>query len=173
MSTKEFLYNAIQDTVSTIRAIDTKLHIVLGLYLLPLAMSDKLCKAIVKWSSTQKWDDLCTVQIFAIIFASISFFLWLVGMIISIRGIIAISNPAQAIEGQKPNGTFYYVGKLKGLFQIKLDSTLDAYKNRLPSNDNEIVDELAFEQMKLSYIRDIKIARHKKAAYCAIAWGLC
>jgi len=59
---REFLYNSIQDIVSTIRAIDTKLHIVLGIFVLPFAFADKLVEATNYWCSRWNWDSLCAMQ---------------------------------------------------------------------------------------------------------------
>ncbi len=171
---REFLYNAIADTVSTIRAVDTKLHIVLGLYLIPLVITDGLFKAMSNWSKAQDWNDLCFLQVAVSILAAASLLLWITGVIISLRGIIAISDPADVIEGEKPEGTFYHVGSLvkAGLFHFKIDSKLADYMSKLPKSDSEVVKELAFEQMKLAYIREVKITRHKMAAYLAVLWGI-
>ena len=171
---KEFLYNAIQDTVSTIRAVDTKLHIVLGLYLIPLVMSDKVFNAISNWNKAQDWSDLCFLQIATVILALVSLYLWITGVVSSLLGIIAKSNPADAIEGEKPAGTFYWVGKLvkAGRFRSKIETTLTDYISKLPESESDVVNELAFEQMKLAYIREVKIKRHRIAAYIAMAWGV-
>jgi hypothetical protein len=170
----EFLYNAIQDSVSTIRAVDTKLQIILGIYLVPFIFSEKLIDAVFFWNKNQDWNNLCIIQIITLILSGISFLLWFVGIVNSIIGIIAMFNPVKAIEGEQPNGSFFYVGKLvkNGLFHYKINAKLLDYMKRLPENENEIIKELAFEQMKLSFIRDVKIKLHRRAAYCAILWGI-
>jgi len=171
---REFLYNAIQDTVSTIRAVDTKIHIVLGMYLIPIAVSDKISNASLTWYKLQDWGNLCLLQIIALILLSISILIWIYGLVISIAGIIAISNPVKAINlgNESPKGTFYYVGKLvkKDIFNYKIDAKLDKFIENLPLNEADIIKELSFELMKLGFIRDLKIKRHKLAASAIILW---
>lgn len=171
---REFLYNAVQDTVGTIRAIDTKLHIVLGIFLLPLAMVDKLIEAICYWCSCWDWNALCGMQWAASVVALVTTGVWFVGVITSLRGIIALTNPVKAVpaDGKKPDGTFYFVGQLKGWLRPKLKRTLEAHICALPEDEPAILRELAYEQMKLGFIRDVKVRRHRISAFIAVGWGI-
>lgn len=172
---REFLYSSIQDTVSTLRAIDTKLHIVLGIFLIPLAVVDKLIAAVHYWCTLWNWKVFCgMLQGTTSVVAVVTMVAWGVGVWISLRGIIALGNPIDAVtvDGNTPKGSFYFVGKLKGWFRPKLkEHSLEVHMSTLPDGDSATIRELAYEQMKLGFIRDVKMRRHRISAFIAVGWG--
>jgi hypothetical protein len=171
---REFVYGAISDISGTIRAIDTKLHIVLGIFLIPLAMVDKVLEAVCYWCSRWNWSTLCAMQWATSATALVATGVWCVGVIMSLRGIIALANPGNAVpvDGRRPQGTFYFVGQLRGWLRPKLRQTLEAHIGKLPGNDQMVLRELAYEQMKLGFIRDVKMRRHRISACVAVGWGV-
>ena len=56
--------------------------------------------------------------------------------------------------------------------KLGLDRTLEEQVAKLPNTDAQAMRELVHEQMKLGYIRDVKLRRHRTAAWLIILWGL-
>jgi hypothetical protein len=105
---------------------------------------------------------------------------WLLAFIFAMRGIIGIDNPADHVPGTIPNGVFYggYLYNLSffdTLFNSNIQSAfkLGDHLARIPLDHETIKNELVFEQMKLIYIRTIKMARHKFAFFFGAIWIIC
>jgi hypothetical protein len=163
--TIQFLYASLQDITDTIRALDVKLHIILGVFLIPLAGAESLLGAAQRavayfWSAGSL---VTTIALFALSISSLA--AWLIGLFYAIYGIIGIGNPTRAVKaGHGATGCFHYVGHLKG---NRFGTNLAQQVSRLPKTEDEIVRELTFEQMKLAYIRQMKMVRHKVAYWAA------
>ncbi len=107
--------------------------------------------------------------------------LWLLSIYLLFKTVVSISNPAEQIEGGKPNGVFYgaSIFPLSTIdyffnFPIKSKNNINDYVNIIPADEEELVQELTFEKMKLNYIRDIKIHRSSllfKATYFWLLFG--
>lgn len=94
---------------------------------------------------------------------------WLDSVICCYRVLNAIFNPAAFIgtcDGVQ--GEFFKAGLFKtipilslllGSAQTRERPTLALHVDRVPSSDDAIISELAFEQLKLAYIRDVKASR--------------
>jgi hypothetical protein len=174
---KEFLYQSIIDIQETIRAIDTKLGFLLIFLAIPLTNLGKIYTYIDRLYAqlnTIGWIIVYSLLIFSFVAA------WIMAFLSSIMAISGIDNPASHIITEVDDflGSFYN----KGLFTFNI---VDLLKNRektrsskslniiiqdLPHTEEKIIKELTFEQMKLAYIRDIKIHRQSWAFRLTIFW---
>lgn len=169
-----FMQSAVNDVQATIRAIDVKIGALLVLVLAPFSNIsrvfghvDKLCCRTPKW---------------AFIALGIAFFTsWLLALASLVRALGATDNPAKHIPGAaNMSGTYYggglySFGILDSLFnrkKIKAKKDLITFFNDLPLQEDDILKDLAFEQMKVVYIRDIKANRLKWGLRFAVVWLL-
>lgn len=162
----EFILAAINDTQATIRAIDIKVAAILVAIMAPLQNVHRVVKHLEKFSSsTPTYIHGLIIVLFLVT--------WLLALICLVRAISAVDNPSSHIISSSGQSGIYFSG---GLFSVKF---FDAFINRdiikankdpasffamIPNQDDMIAKELAFEQMKLVYIREIKMNR--------LRWGL-
>jgi hypothetical protein len=169
----QFAYSAIADCQSTIRAIDVKLGALLTAAFLPLGVIDKIGAVFssFKNSFSNYFPD---VAIF------IFFILWLLVVVALIRTLAAIDNPkAHISRSSEHSGSFYNGGEFEfravdiwfNRKSICSRSQVTQLATRYPEDSN-ILNELAFEHLKLIYIRDIKLYRLKYCFYGVLLWGL-
>jgi hypothetical protein len=171
-SKQEFIVRAIEDTQATIRALDVKLGVLLTGYLLPFSNPGHI------WEHFKHLSEILPCFIGQLM--GISFMLlWLAVVYILIKGLSPVDNPSRhLLEVESLKGSFYR----GGLYNLEL---IDSFVNRisvqskinlknivsqLPSTDDEFENELAFEQMKVIYIREIKIKRFTTAFHISIVW---
>lgn len=160
-----FVSAAILDIQATIRALDVKVSALLVGILAPLANVGRVFWYLDHFrTQSPHWLFLL---IFAIFLAT-----WVLALLALVRAIGAVDNPAEhIINSNKQRGTFYSAGLYKlGLIDvfinrdiIKASKDPQSFAADLPKSDDEIELELVFEQMKLAYIRDIKLKR--------LCWG--
>jgi hypothetical protein len=173
-----FMQSAVNDVQATIRAIDVKIGALLVLVLSPFANIskvfshvDKLCCRPPKW---------------LFIAIGIAFFTsWILALASLVRALGATNNPAAHIPGATNVKGAYFGG---GLFSFGIIDTffnrknitakkdLTAFVATLPANDDDVLRELAFEQMKVAYIRDLKANRLKWGFRFSVVWvaiGIC
>lgn len=167
----EFLYQSINDTQATIRAIDIKIGFLFIVAFTPLSLSDNLISI-----ACQLWNRNCfyNVLIFLIMTS------WSISIIYLFLTLTSISNPSLNGSKRKLNDFFYgkelFIENRKNLFQISLT-------NRYPiqeicdklSLDTDIVQELVLEKMKITYIREIKMHRYCRCVkffYCWLFLGI-
>lgn len=171
-SKAEFINGAIADTQSTIRSIDAKVGALIAGLLLPLSVMDNIWTNIDNFRSlTQPIIGICLILLF--------FMAWLLTFIILVRTILAIDDPAKHIVNSADfTGSFYSAASYSFSFidtflnrsLIKADKDVVSLLEAYPSNSDEIAHELAFEHLKLIYIRDIKFLRLNKAVQFAAIW---
>lgn len=168
----EFIASAISDTQGTIRATDVKVGVLLAGMLLPISLAGKI------WAHFFKFSSLFPPWI-AIIVGFIFCLMWLVSIICLVRTISAIANPStHIVNADGFRGSFYGSGLyqfnfLDALFNrsiIKANKDVLKFSNEYPEDENSIISELAFEHMKLIYIRDIKLHRLDFALKTGSAW---
>lgn len=172
-----FLLSSINDIQSTIRALDTKVGFLFVVLFLPYRNCNKIYSVCYSFLF-DKNNEIVFLN-----FAIIVLFLtsWCLSFISLIRAIMSIENPSSHIVNSSDYSGSFYCG---GLFPIKfIDSLINRgsitaskdvrrYVESLPSSEDEIVNELAFEQMKLAYIRDMKFIRQRWAYKFTIIWLL-
>lgn len=166
-----FLAGAILDIQSTIRAIDVKIGALIVALLAPFANMGRICAHFQHILNFNKTLGLTLVVVF--------FFAWIAALIALVRALAAIENPAKHITNYtKHKGTFYGGGLYQfGLLDtylnrevIKASKDVASFEQDIPDTKKEIETELAFEQLKLLYIRDLKLHRLKYAIYFGSAW---
>lgn len=161
----EFVINSINDIQGTIRAIDAKFFGTIALFLLPLTEIDEISKA---FKGLYDNHECLTVLALSILIAC-----WIIGILLSFIGIYSISNPSDSIKNVSEaniKGVFYQPHQFKFNFfsqffsgKVKSKLTLLEIIEDIKLEDNDRFNELVFEQMKLVYIRDVKISRQKSA----------
>lgn len=171
-SRQEFIVKAIEDTQATIRALDVKLGALLTACLLPFSSLGRI------WAHFQHLSDTLPCVLGS--FLGITYFLlWFATLYVLIKGLSAIDNPARHVIGAgSPRGSFYrgglYVPKFIDSFvnrtSVQSSTSLQSVIDQLHSTDDELEAELAFEQMKIVYIREIKIKRFLTAFQISIIW---
>jgi len=170
----DFIIAAINDTQGTIRATDVKVCALLAGMILPLPLIGRIWAHFVHIA-----DSILPCA--AVIFGAVFFLMWVVIIVTLVKTISAIDNPAHHIKNShKFKGTFYGGGLYKfrlhdALFNRKnVVPLIDAisYSDTYPAEYDDINSELAFEHMKLIYIRDIKLFRLGVALEVALLWLL-
>lgn len=161
----EFLTQSINDIQGTIRAIDAKFFGIFAILLLPLTELDEISKAFKEIGAIKPTLTL--------IILGILIFCWTIAAIICMLGIYSISNPVKRIKSSdsyKGKHLFYRpeLFNINFLTQfapksIKTNKSLEDLTKEVEIDETEIFTELAFEQVKVSYIRDLKIARQRLA----------
>lgn len=160
-SRKEFAIAAVTEAQATIRALDVKLAALLVAVLAPITLLSSIAECFAGIYS--QWGG------FLVGSALIGFSLcWALAILCYLLAIGAISSPSNHIlNGVICTGSLYG----PGLFTF---SPIDAILNRrsviskvdpvkhiqsMPATPTDIEREMAFEHLKLIYIRDIKLLR--------------
>jgi len=167
-----FITNAISDTQSTIRAIDTKLGAIIAGSLLPFSVLGRIWAHIGEISKTISPYFGCTLGF-------LFFLIWITSIFLLIKTLSAIDNPSEHIKSNDhPKGKFYSGGMFKlGTrdyyfynSSIKSTETVKEQALNYPNEENEVIEELAFEHLKLIYIRDIKLHRLRGSLILCSIW---
>jgi len=169
----DFILAAIVDIQATIRAVDVKIAALLVGLLAPVANLDKVFHVFDKVHSKDPKIMLAAMLIFLL--------LWLLAASSLAMAIGAISNPAPRINGHEAMKGAFYAGYLfefgildvflnRGL--VRANKDIDKFDEDIPINSVEIERELVFEQMKVAYIRDIKLQRFKWGFRLSCTWVL-
>jgi len=158
----QFLYQSIQDIQNTIKSIDNKIFGVLVILVLPFSLLEEFYEIFASNINSNSCIGYSLVGLFVLS--------WLSSLFFSFRAILAIGNPNKHIRNSNGKGYFYGAN----LFDLKRKSfsfrhvqskkDLDDYLAEIKS-DWDIISELVFEQMKLVYIRDVKMKIHKLAFF--------
>lgn len=167
-----YIYNSITDIQGTIRAIDTKLNYLLAILLVPLTKLNSIYD--ISYLAYKKALSYYVLDYLALFILAAFVLSWAFAFVLAIRGIIGIDNPFNHVSGAKPKGTFYGGYLYSTTFyetlcnrNIQPACKLDEHLSTIPVSTDAIRNELTFEQMKLIYIRTIKMARHR----CAFIFG--
>lgn len=155
-----FLQSAIQDTQQNIRAIDFKIGALLAGCIVPFPQIRTIYEFL---NSNNLWHQQAL--------AWLIFCIWLVTVLILLAALSAIDNPSKHInDGYAQKGYYYGGGTFKfnlvnGFFRtdIRTNRTVEGYVEDLQEETFYIMKELAFEHLKLIYIRDLKLYRLKFA----------
>lgn len=159
-----FMLAAVSDIQATIRAIDVKAGALLTALLLPLASLGKI------------WSHLTAISasfhdVVGIIFGFLFFLLWLCVLFILVKIISPLDNPSCHVTNTNSCTGIFYSGHLYGKVfsfadyffngrNICASRSTSEFLEELPLSDDLLIKELAFEQMKLVYIRPLaKVVR--------------
>ncbi len=167
-----FIKSSISDIQATIRAIDTKIGFALLIVLFPLTNLGKVQWHLINISNK---NPKLLFTFLSLLFC----LLWLASLVGLIRAISAIDNPTKhIINNSKFSGTYYaggvYTFGLSDVFSnrdvIKASIDVDSFFSKIPAEKGAIAKELSFEQLKLVYIRDIKIKRLNFSLFATYIW---
>lgn len=162
----QFLYQSIQDIQSTIRSIDNKIFGVLIILVLPFSLLEEFYRIFASVINSNSCIGYFFVGLFVLS--------WLASLYFSFRAILAINNPSSHIRNANGEGYFYGANlydlktKIFRFKNVKSKKDMNTYSSEIRT-DLDIVNELVFEQMKLVYIRDVKIQIQKLALYSLAA----
>ena len=156
----EFLHSAIQDTQQNIRAIDFKIGALLAGCIVPFPQIREIFKFLTL-------NELWWQQALATIILAI----WLLTVVILLLALSVIDSPSKHInDSTDQKGLYFNAGLFKfNLFNIFWRTnnfskkSVQDYKNEIEDTTLDISKELAFEHLKLIYIRDLKIFRLRHA----------
>ncbi|RIZ67614.1 MAG: hypothetical protein D0528_11275 [Methylococcales bacterium] len=168
----KFILNAILDTQATIRAIDVKIGYLLAALLVPFTLIGRI------WAHFFNLHVALPFHLDDFLF--IAFLLmWVFTILCFIRALSAIDNPARHIinashcQGVFYGGGLYQFGFLDSVLNremVRASNDITSFLARIPDARINIQSELAFEQMKLIYIRDIKLHRLRVGITSAQIW---
>lgn len=176
-----FLYASIVDIQNTIKAVDTKIGFLIVAIGIPVGALGKIFNVLNVLHGQA--NSRLTIILFWVFIAVFSL-AWLSSFVAALMALISISNPRTHVKEPPENGGSYFRG---GLFDFKFidtfinrgwfkrngpmsNCTVDDIIKVLPREKTDIIQELAFEQMKLAYIRDTKIFRQNAAYVSAAIW---
>ena len=172
----EYLYQSIADLQGTIRAIDAKIAVLMVILSLPFSIFGKIYSRFFQISVM---PSSCAEVSSYLLFGTFAV-LWFLSFAAALQGIIGIDNPTEHIDrgGVSIKGSFYNSALFKLSFhcilrnkkEIKSLRTLNEQVSILPKTESDLLNELSFEQMKLSYIRDMKQKRQYWAYRLAAIW---
>ena len=163
----EFLYQSISDVQSTIRAIDVKIGFLFVVAFMPITLVKDISDAVLLlW----KQYDICKLLIIIMICS------WIVSVLYLFLALTSISNPTSGIYGHKPKGIFYGDGVFKveysfigSFIKAKANYTVKDVFDMLP-DETQIMHELIYEKMKLTYIREMKFCRYAICTKFIYVW---
>ena len=156
----EFIFAAIQDCQATIRATDVKVGALLAGLLLPFSKISEI------WTVFETLSNHIHHTFVTYIFFS----LWFLALFLLVRTIAAIDNPTNHIVSVGTcKGSFYSAGlyafhisdSILNRDIVKANKVITNFIADYPDKSDDIESELAFEHMKLIYIREIKLYRLK------------
>lgn len=160
-----YLYQSVSDIQNTIRAIDVKLGFLFVAIFLPVVAVPKIYLIYNEIKHIAFYD----------ISSLLLLLLWCSSLYFLFKSLVSIKNPVSGIENiEMSNKCSFYNGDLFKLdkidlffnFPIKSKKTVSIKCEELPQNEDEIISSLMYESFKLSYIRDLKIARSTICTYC-------
>lgn len=163
---------SILDIQTTIRAIDVKIGAILVGLLAPFASFGRV------WAHFMNVSRVDPVSLGVGI--SVVFFLtWMLSIFALVRALSAIDNPARHIVNSgKYKGSFYggglygfnFLDAFLNRSMIKASKDVSAIILEIPDTKEKIMEELVFEQLKLIYIRDVKLFRLQTGINLASIW---
>ncbi|HIF9289535.1 TPA: hypothetical protein ACX6Q0_001509 [Photobacterium damselae] len=165
----EFLYQSISDTQSTIRAIDVKLGFLFVVVFLPVVAIPKIYEV---------YQQIKIVFIYNLL-SYILIIIWGLSLFFLYKALVSIRNPRSVIKNicGDDNCPFYngdlFSFKLVDVFfnfPIAANRNIDQKCSLLPNSQDEMISSLMIENVKIAYIRDLKI---KRSTWCMFCTFLC
>ncbi len=165
-----FLLSSIKDIQGTIRAVDTKVSILLAALAIPLP---QIAMFFVYWHA--RGFSVSPAHI--VMAAAVA--LYVLAVYVAVKTLVGIGDATGHIRGVRLQNTFYAGGMFRldwrdallDRASVTSSKTVDEYIESLPATRQAMVEELAIEMMALAYIRDIKLYRQRLAFTAAVATG--
>lgn len=167
----EFLYQSISDAQQTIRSIDVKIGFIFLILFAPLP--------ILKIIYHHALID-CQKSWFGLILVTAATLFWSIAAILQFMALAAITDPGDKIlRANDATGSFflgdlYSFNFIETVFGSRVQSkrTLKEQIDSLPKNEEDVVKELTYERMKLSFIVSAKASRSRLASIFTVFWLL-
>jgi hypothetical protein len=165
-----FVLESIKDMQGTIRAVDTKVSILLAALAIPLP---QVAVFFTYWHSngfSATWSHI--VMAFAVL-------LYVTAVYVAVKTLVGIGDATGHVRGVRMQNTFYAGGLFKLGWRdaladrgaVKSAKTVDEYVDALPKTRDSMLEELGIEMLALAYIRDIKLYRQRLAFTATVAAG--
>ncbi|MGH7729573.1 MAG: hypothetical protein ACREM2_12405 [Vulcanimicrobiaceae bacterium] len=170
----QFLFASVADIQGTIRAIDTKVSILLAALAIPLPL---VRERFAAWHAHPfAWSAPDVLAALAIVVYGLA-------ALAALRTLGGIGNAGRNIEGARHANAFYAGGLFRwswpDLFVsrsgVRSNRSLAEFVKGLPASTEDVVLDLASEVMTLAYIRDLKLYRQRgtlSLTVAALALGL-
>lgn len=164
----EFLYQSINDTQATIRAIDVKIGFLFVVIFLPLAAIENISKALITlWKSPYHFGSVSVIV----------GIMWLMSVYFLFKSLSAITDIRKHMIGVVPDDNFFQGGmpylSLWNIFSIgnvRAVKSVDDFLSGLPLDEKSLLSELASEKMKVSLIRNVKTLKVKVCTNLTLLW---
>lgn len=170
----QFLYACITDAQATIRSLDGKVGVLLVGLAVPLTKLPAIvsvCIALLHMEP-QPIRYLWWTFIIGLIVT------WFGAFLTALKTLAPVNAAHQFVGGSKPPGRFFSGDAFHFSFVDAITSPnaqsaavqFDRFRDSLPVKPDAIRDELAFEMLKLVFIRSIKAARAKLLYQLYLGW---
>lgn len=158
-----FMMEAVKDIQGTIRAIDTKVGILLAGLAIPIPL--------VQGAFVEMHQHGAVLNVRTAI-GWLAFIVYVFAALIAVRALTGIGNAAQHVAGDEQPDDIFYAG---GLFPLGIIDAVLTRRNitsrrsrenfiaGIPRHMNDVLAHLAHEVLSLAYIRDLKIHRQQIA----------
>lgn len=166
--TIEFLYQSINDTQATIRAIDVKIGFLFVIVFLPLAAISEITAGAKQLWEVNVYYDL------ALIATTLA---WVLSIGFLFSCVKALNKIDKHINGDQPLDIFYSGGiapisflSLMKSKDIRSKLKIEEYISHLPKTDGDLIKHLSFEKMKVSLIREFKSCKSRICTNLTLTW---
>jgi hypothetical protein len=158
----QFLYQSIADTQSTIRAIDVKLGFLFVVIFLPVAAISQIFEVYNIISEICLYNFL---SLTVLGFYLLSFYFLYKGLISIKPSSAALRQVGVMTENAFYNGDLFSFGFTDVFCNTEKipNKNLKTKCSELPSNQEQMIESLMFEVIKLTYIRELKL---KRSTWC-------
>lgn len=165
-----FVLSSIKDIQGTIRAVDTKVSILLAALAIPLP---QVALFFGFWHSngfSATWSHLMMV---------LAVLLYVGAVYVAVKTLVGIGDATGHVRGVRVQNTFYAGGlfrldwrdALSDRASVQSAKSVDEYIASLPTTRAATLEELTIEMLALAYIRDVKLYRQRMAFSATVAAG--
>ncbi len=158
-----FLIEAVKDSQETIRAIDTKVGILLAALAIPLPTVEHVFTEIHAHGATLS---------FATVLGGLGFVAWVGAALVAVRALTGVGNASMHVRAEHKPENMFYAGGLYAFGPLDAlltrggpssRTSIEEYAANIPMSPDAVNTQLAYEVLSLAYIRDLKIHRQKIA----------
>jgi len=166
-----FLIESVKDSQGTIRAIDTKVSILLAALSIPIK---DVADTISGWHTAGFHVGIeSTFKVLAIV-------AYVLAVYVSVRTLSGLGNSAPHVVGSGSHNMFYagglypfsFMDAFVGRTSIQSKRTLQQYIHSMPGDHHAVVTELTSEIMSLAFIRDLKLYRQRISYLLSLIAGV-
>ncbi len=158
-----FLIESVKDIQETIRAIDTKVGILLAALAIPLPTIEGVFVAIHAHGAALS---------IATVLGGGGFVAWVAAALVAVRALTGVGNASVHVSAAEKPDNMFYAGGLYGFGPLDAlltrngplsRTSIEGYAAKIPMSADAVNTQLSYEVLSLAYIRDLKIYRQKVA----------